>query len=89
LFTGIDPRDVHIDAAMKKLSGKPILLLFGERDPLIPPAARESLLQAAGPNAQLHVFLGSTHGDMRLVHPLEYRQRVAEFVAATTPANGL
>lgn len=76
LFTGVDLGD-HIPAnSIAKLKHRPILLVHGTDDSLIPPAESQRLLEAAGPNASLWLVPGAGHTGS-IDHP-DYMRRIGE-----------
>lgn len=78
---GFRPADIRIDDELRSLAGKPILLLYGGADPLIPEGSRLLMLEAAGERGALVVFDGATHGAGRLNQPKKFEEEVLEFLS--------
>jgi uncharacterized protein len=75
------------------LAKRPLLLVYGERDPLFSRATRERMLQAAGDCASLWVVPGAGHGHYLEADRAGYVARVLPFLqralqpeAAATPS---
>lgn len=68
------PKDV-----IAGIAPRPVLLLAGELDTVIPAFMPRQLLDAAGNHAQLWVVPGAHHGDYGHVAPDAYRSRLTEF----------
>jgi pimeloyl-ACP methyl ester carboxylesterase len=75
-----------------RLSPRPILFIYGERDSFVPPDHPRRLFAAAGPPREMWVAPGSDHAAARLDHPEEYMRRLLDFFnrhlrgAAPSPA---
>lgn len=80
-ITRVRPREISTAAGLEAFAGKPVLLVYGEDDPLVPPLSRQRLAEAAGPAARLVVVPGGSHGDARLRAPALYRSALAGFLA--------
>ena len=80
LVLGFRPADVRVDKALRKLHDKPILLSYGDRDPLVPKESIERMVESAGPDTHLLLFEGATHGAGRMANPARYRDEVLEFL---------
>ena len=63
----------------------PTLLVWGERDPIIP-SAHGIAAQAAMPGSQLEVFRGAGHFP-HLDDPVRFIELLREFVDGTAPAD--
>ncbi len=75
-----------------RLSPRPILFIYGERDSYVPADHPRRLFAAAGPPREMWVAPGSGHAVARLDHPEEYMLKVLDFFnrhllgAAPSPA---
>lgn len=67
----------HVD----KISPRPILFVYGERDSFIPPEGRQQLIERAGEPKEVWLAPGSDHAMARLDYPQEYLRRVLAFFA--------
>ncbi len=67
------------ERGLKKTS-KPVLLLHGKEDTLIPVSMANRLQQVGNTSRELIVFEGAKHAEERFVSPREYRRQVMEFV---------
>ncbi|MCC6403332.1 MAG: alpha/beta fold hydrolase [Fimbriimonadaceae bacterium] len=83
-LTGLRPYAVSTLEGLRALSGKPVLLIFGEDDPLIPPSSRTEMLHAAGDRAVSVTIPQGSHGDGRLREPEMYRAAVQAFLTSLT-----
>lgn len=66
-------------AEVGRISPRPILLIYGERDSYIPPEHPHELWAAAGEPRELWFAPGSDHAVARFDHPLAYWRRVRSF----------
>lgn len=80
-ITGVRPSQVSTLGGLRALAGKPVLLVFGEHDPLVPPESRKAMLDAAGALAEIVTVPQGSHGDGRLREPEMYRDAVRAFLA--------
>lgn len=80
MLTGTNPKSVDIEAELRAFAGKPVMLLNGDRDPLVPKASAERLARAVGETAEMVFFPGSTHGAARLEHPQAYVGALQRFL---------
>jgi alpha-beta hydrolase superfamily lysophospholipase len=62
-----------------RLSPRPLLFIYGERDSYIPPEQPGELFAAAGEPKEIWTAPGSDHAVVRLDHPEEYIGRVLAF----------
>ncbi len=77
---GFKPGEMEVDRELSKLAGLPILLMYGDRDPLIKAEGRNAMLKAAGEKSSLYVFEGATHGEGRLKNPEQFKALVEKFM---------
>lgn len=54
-------RDIRPLAAAAGLTGRPVLLLHGDRDDTVPPEDARALADAVGPGAELRIVVGAGH----------------------------
>lgn len=80
LISGVDLADHQPIQSIGKLQDRPILLIHGTDDRLIPPAESERLARAAGGNATLWLVEKAGHTGS-IEHP-EYAPRVRRFLDA-------
>jgi fermentation-respiration switch protein FrsA (DUF1100 family) len=66
----------------------PVLILHTRRDGLVDVSHAEQLAAAAGGKVTLRVFERGDHNSILAVNEAEYREAVAEFLAAVRPAGG-
>jgi alpha-beta hydrolase superfamily lysophospholipase len=81
LMMGVSPARASVEHAFDNIAGKPILLLYGTNDPIVPKASAEACLKAAGENAELVWFEGGGHGHGRFQQPDLYRDSVLQFIS--------
>jgi dipeptidyl aminopeptidase/acylaminoacyl peptidase len=82
-FTQSDERTVSPVAAVSRLAPRPLLLVHGLADRVIPPSESEALLAAAGnPRAELWLVPGGRHTHSYEADPESYMARVAGFLDA-------
>jgi uncharacterized protein len=65
------------------IAPRPVFLLAGDLDTLVPPFMSRQLFAAAGNQAQLWVVPGAHHSDYGEVAPDEYRARLMDFFSRT------
>lgn len=78
-LTGVYPRKVDPLGVITKLGRRPLLLIAGTGDTLIPDSNSEALYQkvrATDPNAQLWLVPGASHIQAFKVAPIEYARKV-------------
>jgi len=80
VLTGVSPRTVRIDVALKALAGKPMLILNGTEDPIVPVSAATANASAAGDRAEIAWFEGAGHGNPRFREPERYQTLVLDFL---------
>jgi fermentation-respiration switch protein FrsA (DUF1100 family) len=79
LETGARPSHLDVKAAIKKLSPRPVFLMQGGRDDIVPPQSGEWLYAAAGEPKELWYEPKLDHCTFELVRQKEYIRRVAGF----------
>lgn len=79
LLLGIDLGAAAPEKVVAKIAPRPILLIQGEEDELVPPSHAERLLRVAGPNAQLWLVPGAKHARAFRQDPVGYLGRVVNF----------
>ncbi len=79
LLSGGRLRSVRPVDYVSRISPRPVLFIYGERDSYIPPEHPHELFEAAGEPKQMWVAPGSDHAVARLDYPEEYARRVLEF----------
>ena len=58
-----------VRAAVRRLAGRPLLLVSGDADTTVPIAMARELHAAAGPGVSLHVVSGAGHGGFLAIEP--------------------
>jgi uncharacterized protein len=66
--------------AVERIAPRPLLLIHGDADHLIPPSDSQEIYDAAGEPKALWLAPGSRHVGAAGDHPEEYRRRVLEFL---------
>ena len=66
---------------MRKLAGRPVLIIHGTNDILVP-VAQGRMLHAANPEADYWEVVGASHGGSYRQNPKRYVERVADFLNA-------
>lgn len=77
-ITGIDPRTVSVENALKGLE-IPVLFLHGDRDIIAPKAILDRNF-AATQNGTQKLFAGAGHGQSRILYPEEYDAVIFAFL---------
>jgi fermentation-respiration switch protein FrsA (DUF1100 family) len=81
LLTGTDERAVRPEAVIARLGPRPVLLIHGAADRVIPVAESRKLLAAAqNPRAELWVVPGGRHTHSYEADPAAYTAKVAGFL---------
>ena len=80
-FSKADLKSVNLEAALEKIRGIPVLLLFASTDPLISQENAQKCIDAAGPHAEAVWFHKSNHARARFHEPELYSESVFEFLA--------
>ncbi|MCX7682804.1 MAG: alpha/beta hydrolase [Anaerolineae bacterium] len=76
---GISIHDVRPEEVIGRISPRPVLIIQGLADQMVPPDAGERLYSAAGTPKYLWVEPDVGHMEMMYRFPLQYEQRVIEF----------
>ncbi len=76
IASGYDPID-HVG----EIAPRPILIVHGTADELVPMEMSRELYQAAGENAELYLIDGAGHLDAHIIIPVEYPNRISRFFA--------
>ena len=72
-------RYVLVNRRKADVSGKPVLMVAGDRDTYVPETLSQKLADDIGPNATLWVVSGAKHNMARTRNPEIYDQRQVEF----------
>lgn len=87
--TGVDLSEVRPVDDVARIAPRPLLLIHGSDDPLLPLSQSERLLAAAGEPKQLAIIPGAGHGDYLAAAPDLFAETLLSFLAAhwhvTTP----
>ena len=78
-YEGYDPSLPLPLAAVKKLDGRPLLIIAGTNDRSVPIANSQRLFEAASPPREFWLIEGAQHGDYLRTAGEEYRRRVLAF----------
>lgn len=78
--------DIAPSQAVHALGSRPILVLGGERDYMVPPAALQQLYAAAQEPKELWIVKGAGHAAFADAAPAEYARRLTGFFLRTLPA---
>lgn len=76
---GINPREVSAVDAIGAIAPRPVLLIHGEGDTLIPPENTRMLAAAAGPSHEVWLVPSVGHGGAYDADPVAYVARVQRF----------
>ena len=76
---GADPETYSPTYHIRKLSGRPLLFIAGEKDPLMPLALVRSLYEEAGEPKEMWIVPEATHGRCQEIAGGEYNRRVLDF----------
>lgn len=76
---GVDVRDVDPEAALKGWRRRPLLVIHGGADLLVPPEHGRRLARAAGDGAELWIVRGAPHAHCSTRAGKAYRDRVIAF----------
>ncbi len=77
--TGLKMRELCPEKQIGQISPRPVLIIHGEADPVIPVTAAERLFKAAGEPRALWTEAGVVHVGMRGTYPEIYQERVVGF----------
>jgi uncharacterized protein len=76
---GIDVNSVRPDKVIDEISPRPILIIHGLADYVVPVANSERNFKAAGEPKELWLVPGARHGEAHTVAKAEYEKKVDEF----------
>lgn len=83
---GADPRDTEPLRVIGLLEDLPVLLVHGDADEVVSPAAGGRLAAAAGPGAESWIVPGAGHSLAHATAPAAYEARVGAFLRAAFAA---
>ena len=78
---GIDDRNAR--DSVGEFAPRPLLVIAGAKDPVIPPESPSVLAKATGPSAEVWVVPGAGHVNFATVAPIAYPRRVVDFFRAS------
>lgn len=82
-LAGIDSRAFDMEAAVKKIDRRPILLIVGAADRRMPPAISQDLYALShSPSKALWIVPNATHGHAYLTDPRRYETVTVDFLDA-------
>lgn len=76
---GVEPRREQPIDVVDRIAPRPLLLIAGIADNIVPAHMAQDLQEKAGASAQVWVVDGASHGDYERVTPAEYERRLVEF----------
>jgi uncharacterized protein len=76
----LDMRPVNI---MRAIAPRPVLLIGGELDHIVPAYMTRQLFAAAGDPKEIWIVPGAHHADYALIAPKEYDARIVDFFSRT------
>jgi fermentation-respiration switch protein FrsA (DUF1100 family) len=79
LQSGLDIRLVRPIDDVGKIAPRPLLLVQGELDTLVPPGNAEALYQAAGEPKQIYIVHGAGHGGYLDADPSGFEHTLVDF----------
>ncbi|KKM09722.1 hypothetical protein SY88_17245 [Clostridiales bacterium PH28_bin88] len=79
-LTGLRPGQVSPATALRGPASKPLLIIHGDADEVIPKEHSQELLRAGGPNANLWIVPGAKHLKSYAVAGSSYSSRVIDFL---------
>jgi len=79
--------DSHSPAEAIRTVDRPILILHGEADTIVPPSHGRRLAEAAGENAEFVTFEGGGHNTLKEAHPEVERLMIDFFRRTLSPAD--
>ena len=62
-----------------RLAPKPLLLLYGDRDPFVPPSEIDQLIARAGNPKEVWRVPAAAHRNLQELQPAEYRHKIIRF----------
>jgi uncharacterized protein len=71
--------EVDVTHWIKRLAPRPLLLIFGEQDVIVPRAESDLAFARAGEPREIWRVPGATHRAIQLQQPDEYRRRIIDF----------
>lgn len=80
LLAKFNPKNLSVEESLPKLGGKPILLMYGTQDPLVPVASAQKVREAGGEGAQIEFFEDAGHGHGRFKEPERWHRLVEDFI---------
>jgi len=79
LQSGLDIRLVRPVDDIGKIAPRPLLLIHGDQDTLVPLENAQALYQAAGEPKQLYIVTGAGHGDFLNADPIAFEHVLVDF----------
>lgn len=80
LLTGLDPKQVSPAREVASLVPRPLMLIHGDADRVVPAKNSKEIFQAAGDNASLWIVQGADHLQSYNIVGKEYTDRIIEFL---------
>jgi fermentation-respiration switch protein FrsA (DUF1100 family) len=79
LRTRLNLYDIDLARWIHRVAPRPLLLIFGERDVIVPPAEVDMLFARAGEPKEIWRVPEAAHREAQVRQPDEYRQKILEF----------
>jgi len=80
IFVRVNLEDANLEESLVKISGAPVLFIYGRIDPLIPAASAARCIEAAGPKAEAVWFEDTNHARARFKEPKRYVEEIFGFM---------
>ncbi len=77
---GADLSQLVIVESVQQIAPRPLLILHGAADPLIPVRQAQILYEAAGEPKVFHSFANGVHGGLHSVQAKDYERTVLDFI---------
>ena len=79
LRLGINVFEIDPLRWIDRLAPKPLLLLYGDRDPYVPPGEIDQLIARAGNPKEVWRVPAAAHRNLQELQPAEYRHKITRF----------
>ncbi len=80
ILAKFNPKNLSVEESIARLEGKPIMLMYGSRDPLVPVDSARLVQAAGGDKAKIEFFDEAGHGHGRFREPERWHRLVEEFI---------
>jgi uncharacterized protein len=79
LRTQLNLYDIDLARWINRVAPRPLLLIFGEQDVIVPPSEVDLLFARAGDPKEVWRVPAAAHRNIHTLQPVEYRRRICEF----------